>query len=158
MTVCINAICKSEDALIFVSDQMISIGGYMGGDSVTLKADPLYYHWYSQFSAADVSHVTPIYEAIDRVDESHVTLDGVSRLVKKAYKNQRLAQIEDEVLGAYGLNWKDFKEFGRARLNDRDFELVTDRIKNYDLGLDMLVGDSIGNQDPIFLPSLIQVR
>ena len=148
MTVCIAAICKAENALILASDRMISIGGYMSADDLARKTEPLYYHWYSQFAANDISSVVPIHEAIGRVDECHVALECIADMTKKAYKEQRLSQIEDEILGAYGLSWEDFRENGKSRLNERDFEIVTERIRSYDLSLEMLVAGFDGESEP----------
>lgn len=142
LTVCISAICESENAIICACDRMISMGGYMRGGNMADKTDPFHYHWFSQFAANNISAITPIHQHV-KTEEAKIgiveTCDEVSNIAKNAYKTQRLIQIEDEILASYGLTWDLFATEGRTRLNDRDFEIVTEKIRAYDLELDMLV-------------------
>lgn len=150
MTVCISAVCTKDQAIVMASDQMLSMGGYMSADGCTTKVDPFYYHWFSQFSADDVSAITPIYDNIRDYDESNPAgrVVDVASIAKDSYKKQRLLQIEDDILASYGLTWEQFKSEGRTRLGDRDFEIVIEAIRRYDLQVEMLVAGFDGQNEP----------
>lgn len=150
MTVCISAVCSGTNvraanhAIVMASDQMISMGGYTGGDKVALKLDPLYYHWFSQFAANNVSAVLPIYEYVKQDGrESNTPRDSITDIAgmcKRAYKAARMERIQDEILAEYGITWKEFKEHGSTRLDQRDFQVLTERIRGFDLEVEMLLG------------------
>lgn len=156
MTVCIAAICRDQPDrhVIMASDQMISMGGVTSGDSATLKLDPLYFHWWSQFASNDVSAILPVYEAIRNRDASDTKtklltkLTDIAEMCKEAYKAGRLERIQDEVLAEYGMTWKDLKEDGMKRLNERDFQMLTEKIRRFSLDLEMLIGGFDENKEP----------
>jgi hypothetical protein len=157
MTVCISAICKNgkdKNCVIMASDQMLCMGGYTSADRCTIKLDPLYYHWFSQFAANNISAVFPIYESIRKLEVVVTAVTDVAGLCKAAYKSQRLERIEDEILSAYGLTWKDMKTNIRERLSERDFQILTERIRQYDLDVEMLVGGF----DDCSLPHIFTIR
>jgi hypothetical protein len=155
MTVCISAICQEgkDKSIVMASDQMISMGGYTGGDSVTVKLDPLYFHWWSQFSANDVSAILPVYENIRKRDASDSrgkqlrAVTDVAEMCKDAYKAGRLGRIQDEVLAEHGMTWEDLKE-GPKRLNERDFQMLSERIRRFNLELEMLVAGFDERKEP----------
>ena len=151
LTVCISAICESENAVILASDSMISMGGYMKGDALARKLDPFFYHWFSQFAAEDISAITPIYERVEKNinrKASEITLEDVSKMARDSYKGQRQTQIEDDILSSYGTNWEEFKINGRNLFNDRDYELITEKIRSYDLNVEMLIAGFDGKNNP----------
>ena len=118
---------------------MLSMGGYTGADERTTKVDPLYYHWFSQFAANNVSAVLPVYAAIRKTTERITAVTEVAGMCKTAYKEQRMQRIEDEVLAKYGMTWEELKSGGRERLSDRDFQILTERIRGFDLDIELLI-------------------
>jgi len=145
VTVCIAAVCGSPATLIMSSDHMISMGSHWSADGLAMKIDSVGVGWFSQFSAENMSPVTPIHEVLRK--SSQTTMGQVSSNVKKAYHEQRLVQIQDEILNLYGLSWEDFLTKGKDLLTERDFEQVIDKIASYDLGLELLMS-GFDNEGP----------
>lgn len=143
MTVCIAAICddKGDEAIIHASDRMISMGGILSGDDIARKIDPINYGWDCMIAGNDISPVTPILQRIHEVnrDIRPLTLKSVSDAVKNAYRDQRLEQIEDEILSTMGMSWQSFRASARDELSPQAFERLTDRIRSYELQVELLV-------------------
>jgi hypothetical protein len=152
MTICITAICGNagEEAIIIACDKMVSMGGYVSGDKMIRKADPILYDWTLMFAADDISPSTPIVKEIRELHTTPKTLKGVADVIKGAYRNQRNRQIEDEILQPIGLSMKSFLSDGKSQLSERAYEKIFDRIESYDLGIELLVEgyDSEQDRDP----------
>jgi hypothetical protein len=142
MTVCISAICENDDGIgiIAASDRMVSMGGYFSGDDMARKVDALRYNWVSMIAGDDISPFIPILRRAHANTDHVNTLESVTSVIKTAYKDQRLEQIEDEVLQPYGLTWDRFHRSGKDELTDRTYEKIREEIKKYSLSLEILVG------------------
>lgn len=141
MTVCITAVCENANGIgvIAASDRMVSMGGYFSGDDMARKMDALRYNWVSMIAGNDISPYVPILERANANPNHDNTLQSVSSIVKKAYKEQRLEQIEDEVLQPHGLTWDGLRGNARNELTDRTFERLREEIRSYSLSLEILV-------------------
>jgi 20S proteasome alpha/beta subunit len=140
MTICIAAICANagEEAVIAACDKMVSMGGYISGDKTVRKIDPILYDWTLMFAADDLSPITPVVKEV-RENRTPETLNGVAELIKRAYRNQRNRQIDDEILQPVGLSMKSFLSDGKNQLSERAYEKIFNRIESYDLGIELLV-------------------
>jgi hypothetical protein len=139
MTVCIAAICQSDRTVITASDRMVSMGGYFSGDDLARKIDPLRIGWWSLIAGDDISPVIPILARIDEAVREPETLTNVSKVVKDAYRAQRLQQIKDEILSEHGFTWEEFRAHGNERLTDRAYDRITEQIRSYGLSLELLL-------------------
>jgi hypothetical protein len=63
MTVCAAAICAQRRAIVLVSDQMVSYGDVVG-DRIMSKNMEAHPSWIAMVAASDVTHITPIMEAV----------------------------------------------------------------------------------------------
>jgi len=150
MTICIAAICETAgaEAIITACDKMVSMGGYVSGDKTIRKIDPILYDWTLMFAADDISPSTPIIKEIRECPATPETLKGVADLIRRAYRNQRHRQIEDEILQPIGLSMKSFLSDGKNQLSERAYEKVFDRIESYDLGIELLIEGYDSRRDP----------
>jgi 20S proteasome alpha/beta subunit len=150
VTICITAICEhtEEEAIITACDKMVSMGGYVSGDKTIRKIDPVLYDWTLMFAADDISPITPIVEEIRETSATPATLKGVADLIKRAYRNQRNRQIDDEILQPVGLSMRSFLSDGKSQLSERAYEKIFDRIESYDLGIELLVQGYAQDRDP----------
>lgn len=139
MTVCIAAMCQSERTVITASDRMVSMGGYFSGDDLTRKVDPLRIGWWSLIAGDNISPAIPIIANINELELEPETLANVSKVVKGAYRAQRLQQIEDEILSALGFTWEEFRAHGKERLTELAYDRITEQIRSYDLSLELLL-------------------
>jgi 20S proteasome alpha/beta subunit len=153
MTICITAICEApgDEAIITACDKMVSMGGYVSGEKNVRKIDPILYNWTLMFAANDISPSTPVVNEILGYLTPR-TLHEVADIVKRAYKNQRNRQIEDDILQPVGFSLNSFLSDGKAQLSERTYERIFDRIESYDLGIEFLVQgyDSEKNNPHIF--------
>jgi hypothetical protein len=139
MTVCISSVAAGEKAIVSASDRMISMGGIFSGDRLARKADPIAYGWISQFAGNDVSPAIPIINSVDEKANKHHDLAEMVGFFRDSYQEQRLQQIEDEILSLHGMSWEEFNKDGKTRLNERTFDQISSEIAAYGLSLTFIV-------------------
>jgi hypothetical protein len=145
MTVCIAAICEptvDDEYIVVVSDRMVSMGGYFSADDIVRKVDPAGYGWTSMIAGNDVSPAVPILKRVKEgmaMEPYYDSQKGMVDIFKDAYKQQRLEQIEDEILSPLGFTWDTFRNDARVQLPERVYERIVDRIRQYELDLTFLI-------------------
>lgn len=146
MTVCISALSEptvgEPQYVVNVCDRMVSMSGIFSGDNAVRKIDPISYGWTSQIAGNDVSPAMPIIDRFKRATKGSDVYDSMAemaRAFKVAFKEERLEQIEDEILSPMGFTWETFQDQGKAKLPDIVFMQVIDQIRTYELDLSFLI-------------------
>jgi hypothetical protein len=145
MTVCITAFREAdghgeEAQTVTASDHMVSMADYLSADNLINKDTLLGCHWCMQFAGDDLSPTVPIAKELERAIEHQERYDRdvIARLASEIYANQRKRQIEEQVLGAHCMTWTEYQ--GQAiRLSSRMKDAIEAEIRDYDLGLTLLV-------------------
>jgi hypothetical protein len=147
MSICIAGICRGANAIVTVSDRMISLSGYASGDDVTRKIEALGANWTVMLAGDDISPAVPILERLR--DMADATLQEVSDKVKKSYKVQLKIVGEDTVLKTYGYDsMETFLVDGRVQLGELVFKEAVDKLMQVQLKCDLLCAGFDVNERP----------
>lgn len=96
--------------------------------------------------AGDPGLFQVIKNSVSAEDADGLGLGDLFERVKASFSNLRLARIEDEILGSYGLKFPAFWTAGLASLGPHLFAEVTEQIRSYRLNLALLIGGYEPNQ------------
>jgi hypothetical protein len=150
VTVCIAAANHSHNCMVTVSDTMISYGDIIpASDWGTLKQVKLSKFWGVHFAGNDVGAALPVcLNAAGKIrasgDESRET---VAALVRASYQEEREQQITDHFLSSLGLSLEKFRNDGFRDLGPAVFGELFNKIKEFDLGIELLIYGGHQRQD-----------
>jgi hypothetical protein len=141
MTVCIAALCESREAIVAVSDHMLSTDDF-SSDNLALKMDNLSEFWKVLFAANDLSSVVQVIEEAKRQIgpwDSEKDLEEITAIVQRAFLKEIERKIDSEVLHRYGLNRESFISSGLKKLGASLFRDLAQEIKSVSLDCQFLV-------------------
>lgn len=142
MTVCIAVLPRGSDAIILVSDELLS-SEVTSVDGV-LKWAPIVpgLAWY----VMDAGHAPRFQPLIRRVRDllgdvknTRLTLETVTQAFERAFAIELTGLVEKDILLPYGLPHGEFMRKGRRLLGEVRFNKVMDQIVRADLGIEVLV-------------------
>jgi hypothetical protein len=142
VTVCIAAVCGSDEYIATVSDKMITLEGVASSDDCVYKSERFWKDW-SAMLAGDVGQASTILEMVredfqaepDRPD----TLSAVRSSFKKVC-HRRLAEIAgDRILSPFGLDMSQFVDSGKDIFPEPTFAALSDDIRRMTLGCEFIV-------------------
>ncbi len=141
VTVCIAAICDSENRIVTATDLMISTGE-TSGDDIGLKQQLVFHpDWILMFAGDDLSYITPICDlaekSIDR--DKPVTVWDIEDILVSSYQDIRKKTCERRFLSPFGLNMESFLRDGKKIFTEADFSSLMFQISRFDLGCQFLV-------------------
>jgi len=145
VTVCLAARCRDEEFIVTVSDRRLTYDeGMPGTDDAVMKFHFLADGWWLLYSGNNLSHLNGVIEHARNLliigGSDNVGLRGVRHAVCAAYQAARNnAAYEAFVLPHHYATLAEFYERGLANLGEKGFTQITDKIAEFDLGLEFLV-------------------
>jgi len=141
VTVCIAAICKSDDrvdAIVCTSDIPLS-WRHPSEDLATIKLMKVHPNWHAMI-AGTFGHRLRVLHNIseDLKAEPEVTVLQVEDAFANAYKEYRRKLVDELVLAPYGLRMEEFSQY-RAEFGDSIFERLLGEIGRVKVGCEFLV-------------------
>jgi 20S proteasome alpha/beta subunit len=138
MTVCIAALCPAENAIVAVSDTMVSNEAF-SQDRVATKIKKLAPEWLTMF-AGQLSPVSPILEYVRvRSASGSNSRSEMADHFESAFMEQRRILAERTVLNAYGLSLAKFIEKGREYFGEAGFSNIQYQIEALRIDVEFLV-------------------
>jgi len=141
MTVCIATLCESREAIVAVSDHMISSEDF-SSDNMALKMENLSEFWKVLFAANDLSSVVQVIQEAKRLVgdwDSDKDLNEITAIVQKAFLKEVNRRIDTEILSRFGLNRESFLNIGLKKLGASLFHDLAQEIKSVKLDSQFLV-------------------
>lgn len=129
MTVCVSALCA--EGIVSASDSMMSWGGQITSDDVSLKYDRLHLRWMSMLAGDDIHPAETIIRELRRSlnEYSTPTLNEVETCIRSSWQTVKNRIAETQVLSPYGMDTETFVHEGREMFGDIGFAELRARIE-----------------------------
>lgn len=143
MTICIASI-TSEGDLIAISDHMLSVqDGTFTAEASALKDVDFSADWFALYSSDDVGVVPGLLRRVfDSIRDwnAETKVDDMTRIVRRAFQDERLARAEELYLLPNSLTLQSLylPETVIAR-GDNAIAILKDRVEQHQLATDLLV-------------------
>jgi len=155
MTIAIAAVTGSGEHIVTTSDRMISYEGgvIQAADEGALKSRKIAKKWGAMFAAENINLFLPIVLAAQeylkaRDNEEH-DLHVVQDAMVTAYSNSFDAEFTSRFLNRYNLaSISAFRNTGLAQFGADRFQLICERIDQFDLGITLVVYGFDGQKRP----------
>jgi hypothetical protein len=142
VTVCIAAVCGSDEYIATVSDQMITLEGVGSSDDCVYKTERFWEDW-SAMLAGDVGQASTILEMVREDFRASSDRPNTISAVRSGFKEvcrRRLAEIAgDRFLSPLGLDMSQFIERGKDIFPESTFVALSDDIRRVSLGCEFIV-------------------
>jgi hypothetical protein len=109
MTVCINAIAGTDEAIISVTDQMLGAGDMTADLPRMLKGKRIADTWTASFAGNDITVVHPILGKTEALLSNKNGLTDVAQAFVEAYSEERARVAEETILRPLGLTMETFR-------------------------------------------------
>jgi len=151
VTVCIAAICEAGRMIVSASDTMLSLPD-VAADSAIIKGARFYKHWIGMVSG-DVSRTEPILSKVGSIlntQDAHPKAQGqqenvvnnvenLKAVFTRVYQEELRKEVENVILGRYGLTLDAFRRDGRNIFGDVAMATLCEKIGQVDLQCEFLV-------------------
>jgi hypothetical protein len=130
LTLCAAGINQFNNRIIVVCDRKLSFwGGLFSGDGMAFKVADLCPQWYVMFSGPNSPVVPLLHSVVAAAKKLRTnTLRSMAGTCARAYRAERKAIIENEVLAKYDV--ETYAEYSALKASDRDFyDSLTTEIK-----------------------------
>jgi hypothetical protein len=150
MTVCIAALCFSENYMVFTSDTMITTAD-TSSDFASIKSRGVGTAWMAMFAGNDITSVGLILAEVDRlVAQDEDSVANVQRAFTVAFQSELRKKSENEILQPLGYTLQEFKEMGLAQLGTEHFSRLLYQIQEQNLDVEFLVAGFDNGSPHIF--------
>ena len=144
MTICIAAFSKHGSRggqIITASDRLVSNNDYVQGSEDTLKVRKIASSWGLMFAGQVNLFLNFVQETfkLSETNEEKLELDVVQEHIAKTYRAEFERQFTAQHLSPLGYSSvSNFRENGLAQLGVDGFNFYVDRLREFDLGIDLL--------------------
>lgn len=139
MTLCIAAVARKENTLVFVADYMLSNDTNSIEGSLSKVVEIGQKKWVQLFSG-DPSHNLSILDHVQvELKGGPDDRDSVLKAYEKTFQKELKCKVESQLLSPLGMTRDEFFAHGREKLGDDQFSRLLYQIQDIGLETDFLV-------------------